>query len=259
MTIAEEMSMWLEAIFSEQDLQQVLMQFAPVTIALGDTGGELFLDTPSEVDLVEGKGLRVRCDCTIHYPVLGFDLPLKIKGVQVMIEPQIERSDEGEEKLLFRVQLEKADFPILPSLVDAKVVDVINVELDKRKVDMAWNFSKTLANAIPLPALFAPRETLVLGVHGGQVKTSDTLLGLAISMHADMRRGDGPALDAALDKAPKKDERPEYANGKNVPAVTPRPRQNILPLVGAVAAALLVTSVVGFALGHAFAPRPRLF
>src|SRR5262249_53089084 len=53
-----EVRMWLEAILSKGDLTTMVERFLPVKIDLG--GGTLALHDPSEVTLVEGRGLRVR-------------------------------------------------------------------------------------------------------------------------------------------------------------------------------------------------------
>jgi len=188
--------MWLEAIFTQDDLQDALSQFAPVTIALGESGGELALDKPTHVELVDGRGLRVDWSAVVRWPVLGFNVPVTIDALRVILEPEIVQTHDGD-TLVFGIQLEAADVKLLPAILDEKVVSRINEELRRRKTELSWNFTKTLTNTIPLPKIFAPRTTLELRVLGGKVKTQDSLVGLAVAFQAKLLRSEPGEPDAA--------------------------------------------------------------
>ena len=53
--------MWIEAIVTRDDLAELLGQLLPLKIHFDASKTErwLFLDSPTEVSLVPGKGLRV--------------------------------------------------------------------------------------------------------------------------------------------------------------------------------------------------------
>jgi hypothetical protein len=181
-------TMWLEAILSRDDLRRALDQFAPVNVKLGDGGGTLFLDTPSEVELVPDEGLRVVCRAKVHWPVLGIHVPATLKEVIVLVRPIVERHDKVE-MLVFKLHIERADFALVPTTVDRRLTDALNAELEKKHVELTWKFSDTLSRIIDLPPLFEPSETLALGTRGGVVKTTRESVGLAIVMRADLQRG----------------------------------------------------------------------
>jgi hypothetical protein len=185
--------MWLEAILSRDDLRRALDQFAPVNVKLGDGRGTLFLDTPTEVELVPDQGLRVVCRAKVHWPVLGIHVPATLKEVIVLVRPVVERH-AGIDMLVFKLHIEHADFALVPTTVDRRLTESLNAELEKH-VELSWKFSDTLSRLIELPPLFEPSETLALGTRGGVVKTTSESVGLAIVMRADLHRGAQTRVD----------------------------------------------------------------
>jgi hypothetical protein len=192
--------MWLEAILSRDDLERALEQFAPVNVKLGDGGGTLFLDTPSEVELVPDRGMRVVCRAKVHWPVLGIHVPVTLNRVVVLVRPEVERH-EGAEMLVFKLVIEHVDFALLPTPVDVRLTEALNAELEKKHVELTWKFSDTLSRMIELPPLFEPSETLALGARGGMVETTRDSVGLAIAMRADLHRGARARVDRTAPRA----------------------------------------------------------
>ena len=93
--------MWLEAILTRQDLQEVVEKFSPLKIVLGDSGS-LLLVGPCEVSLTPDQGVAVKCDGTLRWPVLGFDVPVSMHGLLVHVLPSVEERPDGS-MLVFRL------------------------------------------------------------------------------------------------------------------------------------------------------------
>ncbi len=180
--------MWLEALLPKEDLCDVLHQFVPMKFRLGD-GGDLLLEGPLAISLIPGKGLSVTCSGKLHWPLLGMRVPAILHSLVVLIQPAVERRPEGE-ALVFKLQIEHADVALLPTVLDARLTTRVNEELAKRHAELAWDFGKALSHVFPLPDALRSVVALGLRVKGGTVKITDTALGFAVSMAAEVQRDD---------------------------------------------------------------------
>jgi hypothetical protein len=177
--------MWLEAIFTKEDLQDVVARFAPLKILLGDNGS-LLLVSPSDVSLVADKGIAVTCDATIHWPILGFDVPVAMHGLLVHIVPVVEERPDGA-TLVFRLEIDHAGVAMLPSFFDHTVTTRVNQELEKKHVELAWNFQDTLSHVFGLPGSLASASAFAIRATAGRVKATEKALGLAVDFEVFVR------------------------------------------------------------------------
>ena len=177
--------MWLEAILTEVDLQTILQQFSPLTIRLGDTGS-LSLAEPTGLVLIPDEGIGVVCDATLHWPVLGFDVPVALRGLTVRILPLVDSTAEGS-PLVFRLQIDHTGVAMLPSMVDHHVTARVNEELQKKHVELSWNFLKTLTREFALPAAIESAAAISLVATAGTVKANNRALGLAVRFETAVR------------------------------------------------------------------------
>jgi len=185
--------MWLEAIFSREDLQDVASKFAPLKILLGDSGS-LLLVSPSEVSLIPNRGIALTCDATLHWPVLGVDIPVSMHGLLVHVLPTIEERPDGA-TLVFRLQIDHAGVAMLPSFFDHGITARVNEELQKKHVELAWNFVNTLSHAFGLPASLASAATFSVRATAGRVKVTETALALAVDFVTSVQTRDGGATE----------------------------------------------------------------
>ncbi len=183
--------MWLEAILTKSDLQQIFEQFAPLTVSLGDSG-ELTLDTPSDVTLHPDTGVRVVCSARLRWSVLGMHVPVTIHSLVAHITPAIEHGSSGEEALIFKLSLEHADIAAIPAIFDAHVTARVNNELLKKHVELAWHFRDLLDHVFALPPTLASAAALRLRVKASLVKTTSDALGFAVNFEVDVRRRSAP-------------------------------------------------------------------
>jgi hypothetical protein len=199
--------MWIEAIISTEDLRRTLSEFAPVTIRLSKGGGELALESPSEVSLVADQGVRVVCTAHLHWPILGVNVPLTLKSLIILLCPVIKARSNGNE-LVLRLEIEHADFALVPTVIDNRITAGVNAELTKKHVELSWRYSDTLEHVFHLPDALAPVESLGLVVTGGVVKVTNEAVGLAVALRCDVRRADqqraseNPPPDAERHPAP---------------------------------------------------------
>lgn len=163
-------------MLSREEITQLVQQLMPLKILIGDEGkGSLDLAEPQTVALVAGAGLRVECRAVITWPVLGVEVPVTLNSLGVLLSPSI-AEHEGRERLVFRIELEHAELVGLPAWFDARLTERINKEMDERKVQLMWDFIKTLSHAFALPDMLEPVETFELqGEHGSVTVTEDAL------------------------------------------------------------------------------------
>jgi hypothetical protein len=179
--------MWLEAILTTDDLREVLEQFSPLEIRLGDNG-KLLLASPTRVSLTAGEGMSVVCEATLHWPVLGVDLPVHMHGLSVLVRPSVRPAPDGTcDVLAFTLQIDRAGVSILPHILDDKVTSLLNEELAKKHVELAWNFGKTLTHVFSLPDALASAAALALKVSGGSVRVTEAAVGFAVNFTAEVR------------------------------------------------------------------------
>jgi hypothetical protein len=232
--LAEQLAMWLEAILTKEDLEEVVREFSPLEIHLGESGS-LLLVAPREVALLPGEGLGVQCDATLHWPVLGFDVPVSMRALTVRILPRVEERPEGA-TLVFRLQIDHTGVSMLPSFFDDRVTARVNEELEQKHVELAWNFVDTLSHVFDLPPALASSAAFSLRATAGKVKTTESALGLAVDFEAKVKARAGSADAASSTSAPSGNGVGQPSRAGRLPdpgqAAPPGDRADVVPLPG---------------------------
>ena len=179
--------MWIEAVVKKEDLIAIANRFAPIEIKLGDGGGTLRLEDPSEISLIPAVGLHVHCTAHLTWPVLGMKIPVTIRPLIVRVLPEIDKREKGQ-ALVFKLQIEHADVKTVPTIIDNEITNLINRELTKKRVDLAWSFADTLTHEFDLSTVLPPILALGLDVTGGTVRITDDALILAVSFATHVTR-----------------------------------------------------------------------
>jgi hypothetical protein len=181
--------MWLEAIVTKEDVLDLATRLSPLEIRLG-SDGSLLLSRPSEVAFVPDHGIQVACDARLHWPFLGMKVPVTMRGLTFLVRPAVEERHGGY-ALVFRLGLERAGFTEF-GLLDEKVTALLDAELEKRHLELGWNFSRTLTHNFSMPDTLLSVEHIGLRVQLGRAKITSEALGLAVSMGTSVgRRGNG--------------------------------------------------------------------
>jgi hypothetical protein len=179
--------MWLEAILTKDDIRDIFAQFTPFEIRLGENG-RLLLASPTEISMIPDEGVSVVCEATIHWPVLGFDVPVHMHGLTVLIHPMVRPDADGRYGILaFTLQIDHAGVSLLPAVIDDHVRSLLNRELEEKHVELAWNFGNTLSHVFNLPAALASAAALSLKVGLGTVKVTDQAIGFAVEFGAEVQ------------------------------------------------------------------------
>ena len=174
--------MRIEAILSKDDLAKVAGELSPLRIDIGK-GGSIVLSAPRDIELVPELGLRMTVTTEIHWPVLGIQIPVSVRSATLEVRPQIVEN-AGVDALTFKLHLDAVDISILPALVDRRIVDLVNKELEAKHVELAWSFTKTLSHVFALPEALATVGALDLCAASGRVKITGEAIALAVSFQA---------------------------------------------------------------------------
>ncbi len=182
-----EEPVWIEAVVGKEDLARVAKQLSPLEIRLGDAGGTLRLEDPSEISLIPTVGLHLRCTAHLHWPVLGMKIPVTIKPLLLRVLPEIDKREKGD-ALVFKIQIEHADVAAVPTIIDREITNLINRELVKKNIDLSWSFADMLSHDFDLSKALPPIQTLGLKVVGGTVRVKEDSLVLAVSFATSVTR-----------------------------------------------------------------------
>jgi hypothetical protein len=176
---------WVEAVLLTEDLDRLVAQFAPLTIALG--AGRLHLSDPEPCVLVPEVGVWVVCRAKVHWPVLGIDVPVTLHSLAVLLRPQVVAGESGE-ALAVTLEIESMDLAGGPKMLDDRITAMANKELIRKEVELSWCFSRTLTHSFPLPESITPLESLDLTVLAGRVRIRSDGIGLAVKLDSAVKR-----------------------------------------------------------------------
>ncbi len=239
--------MFVELVVTHEDLRALLVRAFPVTIVLDEPGDRLesegtagtrclALGELTDFAIVPGAGVRLTCGGLLHWPLLGIDAPLSLSSLRVLLVPEVMPSPTGE-GLSFRLALEHVDIAGVPSVLDSTITHAVNARL--AALALSWDFSRTFARVVPLPALLDPLESLSLHAAWGKVRITEEAVVFAFSLHNALgRRGESPEVVAPVAMSSSLARRHE-----------PRPRVQRSPLA---APTLAAAALFGLAAGAAF-------
>jgi hypothetical protein len=177
--------MQIEAVLTKGDLSEIINDFCPLKIALGEDGTVL-LSEPRDTELVPDVGLRTRVTAEIHWPVLGVRIPVTVRSAILEVGPVIsEKSDGG--MLTFRLALREVDISMLPAIADRGIVNLVNKELEGRHAELSWDFIRTLSHVFTLPDAVVSARAIDLRAAYGQVKIGSEAIVFAVSFHAGIQ------------------------------------------------------------------------
>jgi hypothetical protein len=160
---------------SRKDLEHVIEQVTPATLSLGKQG-ELRLAAPSEVLLVEGRGVEIRSNATLRWNPAGLSEPAALGLVSLCLEPAVERRSVAD-VLVFRVRLTQLEGPHAP------LAEEINEALRDTNAELKWDFTAQLTRRLRIPA--ADCRDVDLTVSWGELRITTLALVFAVSVHVE--------------------------------------------------------------------------
>jgi hypothetical protein len=108
---------------------------------------------------------------------------VSVRSATLEVRPQIVENALGD-TLTFKLHLDAVDISILPALIDRRIVDLVNRELEAKHVELAWSFTRTLSHVFALPEALASVGALDLWAAAGRVKITGEAITLAVSFQA---------------------------------------------------------------------------
>jgi hypothetical protein len=182
------MATQITALLDLATLEQMLSELLPLHVRLGDHGGPnryFTVDAPTLVEFIEGRGLRVRTSAKAHWTLMGVPIPLTLKSIMFVLEPQIAPPPEPG-KLIFKLKVEELDLKIMPGgIIEEAMLPLINEGLAILEGELGWDFAKTLNIKKEIPPSAAPLEafTLAAGTAKIAVTKEAIILQLGLEMH----------------------------------------------------------------------------
>ena len=182
--------MWIEALLTKDDVVSLIHQLTPVRLTLGKEGGHerwIHIDRPSSVSLVAAQGVRVLTRAKVEWSVSVVSVPITLHSLQLLLRPVIvpsSTSDRG--ALAFKLEIEEADLKNVPAILDRKITQLVNEELEKQT--LVWDFTSTLSHSFALPAELVPLEALRLAVSWGEVRINEEAMAFAVSFGHEVVR-----------------------------------------------------------------------
>ena len=194
--------MQLCAIVTKDDFASVIQQITPLRVAIGPRR-VVTLGRPSKVELVAGKGLRVRGDARFSWEVGGIPIPVTLRTWQVLLVPSFAMLGGGR-VLAFEPVLEALDFKRLPMFLDDRIGAAVADGLAAQTNKLAWPFERDLTLLRPLPEKISPVSELRLGPTGGHITVTSTEVRLTLDFALTIRRDAVPASlrSAEMDAPP---------------------------------------------------------
>jgi hypothetical protein len=162
---------------------QLVKELTPLTINLGEDDEEhrwIQVDRPDLVELVAGEGVRIHTTAKLEWTVAGVSIPFTIQSVVMMLRPALSGG-----RLNVVGTIESADLKNIPDIIDRSIVTHVNARLLARPDALGWNYAKTLAVRLAMPASMAPVERFELDARDAALELgADAIrISVALPMH----------------------------------------------------------------------------
>ena len=171
------------AVIPETDISTLVESLTPLCVTIDEEGNRSISVGRPKVELVAGRGLRLRGDGHIVWDFAHVPIPITITAWQLLFVPRI--SSRGRSHVLsFAPDLEELDVKLVPGFVDEKIAHAIRAAISQNRDRLAWDFARTLSKRLPLPANVSPSKTFEIFPAGGDVSVSEAEIRLALRFEA---------------------------------------------------------------------------
>lgn len=180
--------MLLTAVVSKAELVTLVASLTPTRINIDERRGRFVTLGRPELDLVPGRGLRLRGEARVSWDVAGVAIPVTLQAWQVLLVPRI--VSRGRSRVLsFEPVIEELDLKLVPAFLDDAIVGAIREGVSHNRDKIAWDFARTLSKRLPLPAKISPAKTFEILAVDGEVEVSSTELRLAVRFETRVESG----------------------------------------------------------------------
>lgn len=200
--------MHLTGVVTKAELVHLVESLTPLRIDIDERRGRFVTLGRPDVELVAGRGMRLRGDGRLSWDVAGVAIPMTLQAWQVLLVPRI-ASRRGSRVLAFEPIVEELDLKLVPAFFDDAIAGAIRGGISQNRDRIAWNFARTLSKRLPLSARLSPSKTFEIVATDGQVEVTITEVRLTIHFEARVetrsaastRDSDGAAASAPLASA----------------------------------------------------------
>jgi len=192
--------MLLTAVVAKAELVSLVESFTPMRIDIDERRGRFVTLGRPEVELVAGKGLRLRGDARVSWDVAGVAIPVTLQAWRVLLIPRI--VSRGRSRVLsFEPAIEELDLKLVPAFLDDAIAGAIREAIAQNRGKIAWDFARTLSKRLPLPSRIAPAKTFEILAMDGQVEVTSSELRLAVRFEARVEAR-APSMNREKEDAP---------------------------------------------------------
>lgn len=187
--------MILTALATKAELAALVESFTPLRVTIDERRGRALTLARPHLELVPGRGLRLRGAARISWDVAGVAIPVTIQGWQLLLAPKIVPR-EGARVLLFEPVVERLDVRLLPGFIDDKIARAIRESIAKNRERIAWKFTRTLSKRWPLSVRVAPITAFELVAVDGEVAVTERELRMSVRFEARVHREERTKAEA---------------------------------------------------------------
>jgi len=179
---------------------ELVKELTPVTINLGegdDNRRWMEVDRPDLVELVAGEGVRIHTSAKLEWTVASVSVPFTIQSVAMMLRPVLSGG-----RLNLVCTIESADLKNIPDIIDRGIVTHVNARLSEKPDALGWNYAKTLAVRLAMPASMAPVERFELDARDAALELGAQAIRISVALPMHISRTAAPAqLTPAISSA----------------------------------------------------------
>lgn len=206
--------MLVTAVVTKAELAGLVESLTPLRVVIDVKRGRgITLNRPG-VELVPGRGLRLRGDARVDWDIAGVPLSVTIQVLQLLLVPRVvaRRDAPAARVLAFEPIIEELDLKLVPGFVDHKIAETIRGFIAQNRDKIAWDFTRTFTKHLPLPKRFDPAKTFELVPVEGGVAVSATELRLDVLFELSFTR----SLSGTRAPDPKVAEPPQSSPHRSV-------------------------------------------
>lgn len=175
--------MLLTAVVTKAELVTLIDSLTPMRIDIDERRGRFVTLGRPQVELVPGRGMRLRGDARVTWDVAGVAIPVTLQAWQVLLVPRV--VSRGRSRVLaFEPVVEELDLKRVPAFLDDAIVGAIREGLSENGHRIAWDFTRTLSKRLPLPTRISPAKTFEILAVDGDVEVTPTELRLSVRFEA---------------------------------------------------------------------------
>lgn len=175
--------MLLTAVIAKAELALLIESLTPMRIVIDEKRGRVVTLNRPTVELVAGRGLRLRGDARVVWDVAGVTIPVTIQTWQLLLVPRVVARAKTR-VIAFEPVVEELDLKMVPGFLDGKIASAIRDGIAQNRDRLAWDFGRTLSKRLNLPARVLPAKAFEIRAIEGGVAVTDTELRLDILFEA---------------------------------------------------------------------------